>query len=437
MKKFWLPVFFLLSINAFGQNYAHIPKWILEEKLAQSVFQGDIKTTRELLERGVSIGARDKFGQPLSLLYAYPYFRKYDDSNELFDLLSRYGIDWNARNDFGTTFIIRTCRRCVLNEEERSEYIKKGIDPDVTDIFGGAPYDYEYFGTSDKFPRFAPPEKQFAVDDNTVTWRFLIELGLARIDDYHLLKPYKNSATAAMALAYYHENDLLGDVLAEHYIGERDGDGETVAFYAAQSGCDRCLFGIDNSDGFLDIKNKRGETALIRAAQFGNDYLVLRIAVKGADPDLTDKTGKTALFYAAEYDYFLSVLNLLTRGSDPNFAAPDGNTALTAAAKLGNKQAVSAFAFARKSAENARAGGKDSAADKNLIALFEKIDLNIRNREMKSALMIAAENGNREIVEILLKAGADKSTKDKRGKTAADIAVEKGHKEIYRLLQVG
>ena len=40
----------------------------------------------------------------------------------------------------------------------------------------------------------------------------------------------------------------------------------------------------------------------------------------------------------------------------------------------------------------------------------------------KTMLMIAAQSGNVDIIQLLLAAGADKSAKDSNGKTAADFA---------------
>jgi hypothetical protein len=47
----------------------------------------------------------------------------------------------------------------------------------------------------------------------------------------------------------------------------------------------------------------------------------------------------------------------------------------------------------------------------------------------------AAEKGSREIVELLLKAGADPSAVDQDGKTPLQIAREKGHIELISLLK--
>jgi ankyrin repeat protein len=436
MKKIYVIAgLLILSLNAFAQNYSQMPRWMLEEKLAQAVFMGEEKTAEDLLNFGVSVNSRDKFNQPLTLLSAYPYYKKPWDSTKIFDMLIAKGADINAKNDFGTTYFMYQCRsRCNIFEEDKILYERRGIDINVRDIFGGSIYDYEYFGTGEKFPNFAPPEEQIKIDENTVVWRLTLEQGLARLGDYGIYEKYKNTATIAMALAYYHQYDLLREIPSQKFNRERDKNGDTVLFYAAQTGCDRCLFGFENEKGFFDLKNNAGETALIHAAQFGQDYFVLKLLEKRANPNIADKNGKTALFYAAEYDYFQTVLNLLIGNADANIALPDGTTPLISAAKRGNVKAVTAFIFAKKFAEEARKKDSKSEADLKMLETLEKIDLDKQNTEGKTALMIAAENVYKDIVGILLKVGASKTLKDKKGKTALDYAKKSGHKEIIKIL---
>ncbi len=50
-------------------------------------------------------------------------------------------------------------------------------------------------------------------------------------------------------------------------------------------------------------------------------------------------------------------------------------------------------------------------------------------------LMAAADKGNKEIVQQLLKVGADKAVRNTQGQTASDIALVAGHRELAELLK--
>eukprot|EP00927_Polykrikos_kofoidii_P040866 TRINITY_DN34857_c0_g1_i2.p2 TRINITY_DN34857_c0_g1~~TRINITY_DN34857_c0_g1_i2.p2 ORF type:complete len:129 (+),score=28.61 TRINITY_DN34857_c0_g1_i2:207-593(+) len=52
-----------------------------------------------------------------------------------------------------------------------------------------------------------------------------------------------------------------------------------------------------------------------------------------------------------------------------------------------------------------------------------------------TALMFAADSGDREVCEWILQAGADVTLKDDAGDTAASWARAKGHTEIFRWLE--
>ena len=70
----------------------------------------------------------------------------------------------------------------------------------------------------------------------------------------------------------------------------------------------------------------------------------------------------------------------------------------------------------------------DVAAVKKLVA--EHADLNIRGKDNRTPLILAAREGKGEIVDILLKAGAAKDLQGRYGWTALMEAALDGHKDI-------
>jgi ankyrin repeat protein len=219
---------------------------------------------------------------------------------------------------------------------------------------------------------------------------------------------------------------------------EVDRNGENYLFYLASktnvSLEDIVYVNVDAAN----IANASGETPLIRAARFDNDFLVKGLLKEGARADTRGKMGRSALDYSIEYDYFGPTFLLLST-ADPNVVDAAGRTPLMNAAANGNRNAIRAFVVAFGFAENAaRESKKRPAAERKemlaLAARFRPINLNVQDRDGKTALMLAAEKGDAQIAESLIRMRVNNQLTDKKGKTALAIARENGHTEIIKLL---
>lgn len=126
--------------------------------------------------------------------------------------------------------------------------------------------------------------------------------------------------------------------------------------------------------------------------------IIRALADSGANLNIRGSLGKTALMLAAEGGYFDIAQVLIEKGTDVN-AVEDFSQAL-------------------------------------IPDLFKGMEEALEERsERKTALLYAAENGNTEIVNALLAAGADFSIADKKNRTALDVAIQQGHTAIVRLLE--
>jgi ankyrin repeat protein len=99
---------------------------------------------------------------------------------------------------------------------------------------------------------------------------------------------------------------------------------------------------------------------------------------------------------------------LLEKGADVNKKERSGKTALLIAAENGHKQIVELLL------------GKGADAYKRC--------------EYRDDLILAAEHGHKDIVELLLAKGAPVYKNDKFGNAALTLAAKNGHKEIVKLL---
>eukprot|EP00061_Rhincodon_typus_P010624 g35070.t1 len=181
---------------------------------------------------------------------------------------------------------------------------------------------------------------------------------------------------------------------------------------------------------------------LLNAVQAEHERIVDLLLEHGADPKLQKKNGASPFIVAA----IIGNVNLLSKflglGADIDEADGNGFTAFMEAAQYGHEEALR-FLFQEKADVNkhrmvseARAnigkGGKTALIDAVLnkredivvILLDEmKADVNAFDNLGKTPLIHALESGNWEIVEILLKRGADVNARDKNQNTPLSIAL--------------
>ena len=67
-------------------------------------------------------------------------------------------------------------------------------------------------------------------------------------------------------------------------------------------------------------------------------------------------------------------------------------------------------------------------------ALKKGAQINVRDRNGKTALILAAENGHLPIIQLLLDKGADINMKAYNGKTALSVAAAQGHEKVVETL---
>ena len=161
----------------------------------------------------------------------------------------------------------------------------------------------------------------------------------------------------------------------------------------------------------LKDTNSRGNTAIHIAALLGLTDMVDLLMKEGLDPEQPNNDGETPAHIASQEGH-TKVIELLEKRNPELLKVKDesGNTLITAAAI--------------------------NLRGELLKELMEKIPqlINEQNNEGKTALMYASEYGATDLVQTLLEAGADSLIKDKEQKTAAILAKEWNHAEIVKLL---
>lgn len=174
---------------------------------------------------------------------------------------------------------------------------------------------------------------------------------------------------------------------------------------------------------------------MVAAAKGGDAETVKEGLNSGFDPNYKDRQGNSLLIHAAANSNADVVTVLLKGGADPMMYNKSGDDALNYGAIKGNLSIVQQMINAGVPVNRKQGWQPLSYAvfGKNMDVfnyLMDKgADPNANNPSQTSALMYAAQQGQEEMVDRLLKAGAD-PTWTKGGESAVDWALKTGNTDI-------
>jgi len=175
--------------------------------------------------------------------------------------------------------------------------------------------------------------------------------------------------------------------------------------------------------------------SMVAAAKNGDAETVREGLAAGFDPNYKDKQGNSLLVHAAANSNDNVVTVLLKGGADPLGRNKVGDDALNYGAIKGNLSIVRQMLDAGVPVNRKQGWQPLSYAvyGKNLevfnYLMAKGADVNGNNPSQASALMIAAQQGQEEMVDRLLAAGAD-PTWTKGGESAVDWALQTGNTDI-------
>ncbi len=185
--------------------------------------------------------------------------------------------------------------------------------------------------------------------------------------------------------------------------GARDGNGVSLLMHSLYRG---------RRDLAEEIAAKKAELDIFEAASLGRLDRLRKLAGERTQLDSQSKDGFTALHFACFFQQPEAVRLLIEAG-----AAVD--------AVAGNPMKVMAL--------HSAASARNLEAARLLVE--HGAPVNARQHGGWVPIHAAAQNGDRAMVELLLRYKADPQLANDEGKTAAAVAREKGHDEIAALLE--
>ena len=225
-------------------------------------------------------------------------------------------------------------------------------------------------------------------------------------------------------------------------------EGKTALMLAAQYGRKESVFTLMDKGADINTKSsKEGLTALMLAGKEGHKGTVLTLLAGGAHSNLCDIYGWTALHFAGSWGRKETAGFLLVYGrakidyigQTKNGAKP-GLTPLMVAAKAGQVEIINLLVdFGATLDIKAELDGRSALAACAAIGVVKSIetlvacgaDIEIRDNEQRTPLMIAAIEGQFATIICLLNNFADINCFDAKQNTAYDLATEAGHKQLF------
>ena len=257
---------------------------------------------------------------------------------------------------------------------------------------------------------------------------FLYGMGRELIVDKSI-KEDKNKELQSLMMAANFSEDAAVKRLLDHIarlveegadVHTRDIPGMTPLHLAAKYGDLDVLKILIDQKADVNTRTWNARTAPLHlAAPCGNPEVLKMLISQKADVSQQDGVDKIPLHYAAEYGNNEAVQILIKRKSYVNATDKDGKTPLHYAAQKGNIEVVQALIDKGIKCDLTHEGADRFCIDLLVMSVMNnfKLDINQKDLEGMTPLHLAAASVNIEVVQLLIKAGADLNAIDNANQT--------------------
>ncbi len=210
------------------------------------------------------------------------------------------------------------------------------------------------------------------------------------------------------------------------------------------------FIGLTVSSGLLAQKNDD----LLEKVWLNDIQAVKKLIASGADINYQNEMyGHTPLIIARNYNYVEMAKLLISEGADIKIKGKDGSTALIAAAS--NSQELVEILLSKGADVKARMTNGTGVFTRCTIGILkDKVPLQLAEILLSKGadvdesattgaiagytpLMTAARNNHVNLVNFLIKNGADVNAKSGDGSTPLSLATKEGHRKIINILKAG
>ncbi|XP_046548455.1 ankyrin-3-like [Haliotis rubra] len=258
-----------------------------------------------------------------------------------------------------------------------------------------------------------------------------------------------NGTTPLMSAALFGKKEVFRFLLETGAdMSQEDDDGENTLHVSCKGGnVDIVKHVLTRKVVYINSTDNNDITPLMLAAGYGNQVVFHLLIERGADTSARDDTDRTILHWACRGGNVKIVNGILTQNIvDINSNDRNEMTPLLLAAYHGKRevlgllieQGANTLAVDHESRNSLHHSCTGGQVDTVKYVLNQSIvDINSKDDEEMTPVMLAAYHGKREVFDILVKQGADLSVVDEDGDNILHVACRGGNVKIvnYILMQ--
>ncbi|XP_045566063.1 caskin-2 isoform X1 [Salmo salar] len=243
---------------------------------------------------------------------------------------------------------------------------------------------------------------------------------LVAVKSGDIVLAHKLLAHKLLAKVTYNKTKLLGSTKRLN-INYQDSDGFSALHHAALTGTTELLSLLLEAQATVDIKDINGMRPLHYAAWQGKADSVLLLLRAGASVNTLSQDGHIPLHLSAQYGHYQVSEMLLQHQSNPCLVNKANKTPLDLACEFGRLEVAQLLLNSNM-----------------VVALLEGEGLDgLDNASSNTPLHLAARNGHKDIIRVLLKAGIDINRSTKAGTCLHEAALYGKTEVVCLLLEAG